>query len=238
MRAAVRKARGGPRATGRTRVPEHAVFGYVHGGTVRAEFCASLLALALQGGTLLDAVIAWESGPNISTARNMIVSKFLGEQSAAWLLMCDTDMVFAADALDRLVSGADPAERPVVGGLCWQRDPAGGDALPVMLDLGENKDGRLAFSRYASWPENACVRVGATGAGFLLMHRDALGKVEAAAGDAAAPWFRESAVGSPLSLLGEDLTFCLRCAAAGVPVHVHTGVQVGHMKAGMLGKVT
>ena len=67
----------------------------------------------------------------------------------------------------------------------------------------------------------------ATGAAFLLMHRDALETVAVAAADAAAPWFRESAIGAPLSLLGEDLTFCLRCAAAGVPVHVHTGVQVG-----------
>jgi len=219
-------------------VPEHAVFGYVHGGSVRAEFCASLLALALQGGTELDAVVAWESGPNISTARNMVVSKFLTEQSAAWLLMCDTDMMFAADALDRLIFRADAGERPVVGGLCYQRSPDGGDPLPTMLELTEGPEGRLAFTRYASWPEDACVRVGATGAAFLLMHRDALGKVAAASGDSAAPWFRESALGAPLSLLGEDLTFCLRCAAAGVPVHVHTGVQVGHLKATMLGKVT
>ena len=99
-------------------VPDHAVFGYVHGGEVRAEFAASLLAMAMEGGTHLDAVIAWESGPNISTARNMIVTKFLTEQTAPWLLMADTDMVFAADALDRLIAAADPAERPVVGGLC------------------------------------------------------------------------------------------------------------------------
>ena len=65
-----------------------------------------------------------------------------------------------------------------------------------------------------------------------------LGKVEAASGDMAAPWFRESAFGAALSLLGEDLTFCLRCAAAGIPVHVHTGVQFGHVKPVMLGKVT
>ena len=36
------------------------------------------------------------------------------------------------------------------------------------------------------------------------------------------------------ALVGEDLTFCLRCAAAGVPVHVHTGVRAGHMKTTML----
>jgi hypothetical protein len=70
------------------------------------------------------------------------------------------------------------------------------------------------------------------------MHRDALETVKAASRDVAAPWFRESPVGAPLTLMGEDMTFCLRAAAAGIPVHVHTGVQVGHMKPQMLGKVS
>jgi hypothetical protein len=47
-----------------------------------------------------------------------------------------------------------------------------------------------------------------------------------------APWFRESVTGK--ALMGEDLTFCLRCAAAGIAVHVHTGVHIGHMKTTML----
>jgi hypothetical protein len=38
--------------------------------------------------------------------------------------------------------------------------------------------------------------------------------------------------------MAAGLTFCLRAAAAGIPVHVHTGVQVGHIKPQMLGKVT
>jgi hypothetical protein len=37
---------------------------------------------------------------------------------------------------------------------------------------------------------------------------------------------------------GEDLSFCLRCAMAEIPVYVHTGVQVGHMKAVQLGQVS
>ena len=80
------------------------------------------------------------------------------------------------------------------------------------------------------------VRVTATGAAALLIHRGALEAVGRHAGDAAAPWFRESQTRT--KLVGEDLTFCLRCAAAGIPVHVHTGVQAGHMKPQMLGKVT
>jgi len=207
-----------------------AVIGYVHPGLVRAEFAASLLAVCMEGTTRVRTVVALESGPNISTPRNLIVRDFLEDGLAPWLLMCDTDMWFAADALDRLVAAADPVERPVVGGLCWSLDK--GERFPTMYELTQ-EDGRLAFVRYADWPEDACMRVSATGAAFLLMHRDALEAVAKHAGDPAAPWFRESAVG-PLALMGEDMTFCMRCAAAGIPVHVCTGVKVGHMKTQML----
>lgn len=216
---------------------DHAVIGYCHPGTVRAEFCSSLLATVMEGRTPLDSVLALQSGPNISTARNKIVSDFLRRQRAPWLLMCDTDMAWAPDALDRLIAAAHPADRPIVGGLCYAQD-GDGDPLPTMYELVE-RGGVMAFTRPSGWPEDACVRVSATGAAFLLMHRSALQAVREEARDPAAPWFRESALpGQPLALMGEDMTFCLRAGAAGIPVHVHTGVQAGHVKPVMLGKVT
>lgn len=217
-------------------MPDHAVIGYCHPGTVRAEFCASLLDTVMRGRTQVDTVLALESGPNISTARNKIVAEFLGAQRAPWLLMCDTDMVWSHDALDRLIASANASWRPLLGALCYSQE--GDSILPTMYEMTE-RAGVMAFTRPASWRENACVPVSATGAAFLLMHRSALGKIGDASGDLAAPWFRESAIpGAPLSLMGEDMTFCLRAAAAGIPVHVHTGVQAGHMKPVMLGKVT
>ena len=213
-------------------MPQDVVIGYVHPGWVRAEFCASLLGLCMEGRTRVRTVIALESSANISTPRNLIVREFLDTGLAPWLFMVDTDMVLQPDALDRLTGIASSSVIPVVGGLCYSLEA--GVKLPVMYELTEKDDGRLAFRRYESWPENKVMRVSATGAACLLMHRDALEKVAASSGDTAAPWFRESAVGAPLSLMGEDMTFCLRCAAAGIPVHVHTGVKVGHMKTTML----
>ncbi|HSZ41807.1 MAG TPA: hypothetical protein VK817_17770 [Trebonia sp.] len=212
---------------------DRCVIGYVHGGLVRAEFAASLLAVCMEGKTAVDAVIAVGSGPNISTARNMVTRSFLEERTADWLFMCDTDMWFPPDTVDRLVAAADPVERPVVGGLCFSQntDNGGGEPYSTMYELAE-RDGELCFVRYKKWPEDACVPVSATGAACLLVHRTALETVAKRTGDKAAPWFRESTAGS--ALIGEDLTFCLRCAAAGVPVHVHTGVKAGHMKTTML----
>jgi len=189
-----------------------------------------------RAATPLDAVLRYVSGPNISTPRNLVVDEFLRSYDAPWLLMVDTDMVFSADALDRLIAAADPVERPLVGALCFS--PAAGEVRPTMYEITQKESGALGFAHRMTWPEDTCVQVSATGTGFLLMHRGALEKVAAHSRDIAAPWFRETPVGSPLKLMGEDMTFCLRAGAAGIPVHVHTGVQVGHMKPEMLGKVT
>ncbi len=215
-------------------MPDRAVIGYVHGGTVRAEFLASLLALARKtGGARVDVFLAAPSGPNISEARNLVVRRFLQDCRAPWLLMCDTDMVFTPADVDRLIAAADPAVRPVLGALCYSQDGTTGEKQPTMYELvQEDGGGQVGFARYKIWPQDACMPVSATGAAFLLMHRDALEAVEKASGDRAAPWFRESVIGA--ALVGEDLTFCLRCAAAGIPVHVHTGVKAGHMKTTML----
>ena len=219
--------------TRRRLVPDRAVVGYVHGGTVRAEFCASLLGLCLEGATPVDVVLALESGPNISTARNKLCAEFLDRPgSPPWLFMCDTDMVLQPDTIDRLIAAADPSERPVVGGLCWSLD--GGIRYPTMYELTQADGGRLAFRRYATWADDTVMQVSATGAACLLIHRDALLAVEKAGNDPAAPWFRESAVGGKLALMGEDMTFCLRLGAAGIPVHVATAIKAGHMKTTML----
>ena len=211
---------------------DRVVIGYVHPGTVRAEFCASLLAVCMEGATDVTTVLAVGSGPNISTARNMVARQFL-ETDVPWLLMLDTDMWFEADLADRLLAAADPVAAPVVGGLCYSQNTENpqGEPYSTMYELTE-KDGDLAFVRYKKWPEDTLVQVAGTGAACLLVHRDVLERVEKLSGERAAPWFRESVTGS--ALIGEDLTFCLRCAAAGIPVHVHTGVKVGHMKTTML----
>lgn len=212
-------------------MPDGAVIGYIHPGTVRAEFCASLLAVCMEGATPVRSVLAVGSGPNISHARNMVCRKFLEQDTAPWLFMADTDMVFGASTVDRLIAAADPVDRPIVGALCFSQNTDGGEPFPTMYEL-TGVAGALSFIRYKRWPEDTVIRVAATGAAALLVHRDVLECVEKTAGDRAAPWFRESVSGG--ALIGEDLTFCLRAGAAGLPVHVHTGVRAGHMKPTML----
>jgi len=185
--------------------------------------------------TVVDSVIAWKSGPNISRARNLAVEKFMKEQSAPWLLMLDTDMVFAPDLLDRLIAAADPVHRPIMGGLCFFQDDQG-EAQATMYELVEKgEDGKPGFVRYTRWPDDQVFEVAATGAACLLMHRDALDRTFRYKPELAVPWFKETVFYG--RLMGEDLTFRMRARAAGVPIFVHTGIQLGHMKSTMLGKV-
>lgn len=229
-----------PRVYGTDR--DRVVIGCIHPGTVRAEFARSVLNTVVANREMVHAVMWRKSGPLIAAARNDLVTQYLADHAdaAAWLLMVDTDMVFSPTALPRLLDAADPTDCPIVGGLCYAEHEEDGQRH-TMLELLQNPDGSVAFGHYEVWPEDELFPVGGTGAAFLLVHRDAYRRIAAGWGDGCTdelfPWFRESTLAGRRRI-GEDLTFCLRAQSAGIPVHVHTGVQVGHMKTTMLGKVT
>lgn len=215
-----------------------AVIGFLHGRDVDAEFCKSLLALTHHSRDRIGTVLTVNSGANVSGPRNELAARFVLERREPWLLLVDTDMVFAPDALDRLLAAADRKARPIVGGLCFSQGNDG--PLSTMYELVPHADGAGTFARRQTWPEDALVEVSATGAAFLLVHRYVLEHIanrgwgNPRKRDPVCPWFRESTMGT--RLMGEDLTFCVRARSAGYPVFVHTGIQIGHMKSQMLGK--
>lgn len=213
------------------RAGEKVVAAFPHGHEVSARFFKCWDALRqydfdhnqriCDGGGLL----ANASGANVTNARNEIVAKFLGEHDAAWLWFWDTDMTGAPDLLDRLLASADPVERPIMGALCFSLQ-ATGDAKPTLYTMRE--DGTAGGLRELPSPDGIW-RV-MTGAGCLLIHRSALVAMGAKYGQMvpAYPWFMESYLGH--LPVGEDLTFCVRAEAMGIPVHVDTTIECGHEK--------
>jgi hypothetical protein len=212
------------------------VIGYIHPDFVRAEFMRSMLLTQKKSKTPIDAILSIKSGPLIASARNDICSMFLNEHQADWLLMVDSDMVWVPEAVDKLVQTASERSLPVLGALCFTE---------LLDDNGDNqstayelvvRNGQAQFAAYQKYPDNDVFPVAGTGAAFLLVHRDALIKIASGWGDnkdTIWPWFRESTMNG--RRVGEDLSFCLRARSAGVPVNVHTGVRVGHIKSHMLG---
>lgn len=167
--------------------------------------------------------------------RNYIVKLFLEDTDAEWLFMVDTDMGFQGDVVERLLAVADPRERPVVGALCFankqldmdQWNGVNNEIIPTMYDLGKTGDNQgISFVHHVSYPENELVQVAGTGQACILIHRSVLEKIRKKYGDA---WYDQ--VKTKYGLAGEDLSFCIRVTALGMPVYVHTGIKTNHLKA-------
>lgn len=167
----------------------------------------------------------------LGAARNQVVREFLEDTEYEWLLMVDRDMGWPPDAVHRLLSAADPAERPIVGGLCfaaWATEPDGMGGWriePVPTIYRRNETG---FGLVELYPADMVIRVDATGAAFLLIHRSVLQKIES-------DWFTPL-VKDGKTQYGEDFSFCVRAGEAGFPIHVHTGVKTTHHKEIWLGE--
>ncbi len=169
----------------------------------------------------------WSSA-NVSNSRNDLCRQFL-DYDAEWLLFIDADMMFPHDAIERLVQGADATERPILGGLCFGVNK--GVLFPTLYVFHDGPNGPTT-ARVPQFPENAIIPVAATGAAFLLIHRRVLEAFLERGFSAAFPFFQESELsGEPA---GEDITFCLRAGTLGFPVHVDTGLHIGHHKSQVL----
>lgn len=167
-------------------------------------------------------------------SRNLAVRLFLDRTDHEWLWFTDTDMGFAPDTVERLLEAADPIERPIVGALCFalmeqSYDGMGGMRFaitPTMYTMGHNTEGHATFAFYGPYPDETVVPVAGTGAACILIHRSVLEKLRQLHGDT---WFSQIA-DSKGDVIGEDLSFCARASAAGLPIHVHTGVKTTHHK--------
>ena len=208
--------------------------GWVHGGSVRAEFMQSVLVLRddPQAGALTGRYHTVNAATAVGFARSALCSDFLA-MPEQWLLMVDTDIVFTPGTVARLAAAADPDRYPVLSPLIWHLpDVTQGRPAPMIYTRAQAADGTEGFTLRRTWPADEILRVDAAGAGMLLMHRAALEAISAAEGGGPC-WFRTIAAGK--YDLGDDMSFCRRAHLAGVPLHVDTGARAGHAKTVILG---
>jgi len=194
------------------------------------------------GRHLRDRRLAIRTHPiRMVQSRNLVVRAFLDETDAEWLFWVDTDMGWRPDALERLLSAADPATAPMVGGLCFGLYPTGYDGMgglrfnvtPTLFLIAKRvKDGAPVYSPMPTYPEDTVTQVHATGSAFLLVHRTVFEKVRAEHGE---HWYDQIIDGDG-EVLGEDISFCLRAGALGVPMFVDTGTPTTHHKHVWIGE--
>src|SRR5262245_38921316 len=223
------------------------VVAYPHEESVSHSWHASLWALrdyesTREGGPRLHPntlALRCNTG-RLVQIRNYACRLFLDRAELAdteWLWMCDTDMGFQPDLLDQLLAAADPEAAPVVGALCFAMTESIRDGMhgfrfrivPTMYMLGTTTvDGTEhgSFCFYGPYPADTVVEVAGTGAACLLIHRSVLEQMRTEWGD---KWFDQIA-DSRGSVIGEDLSFCLRVRSLGKRIFVHTGAQTSHHK--------
>jgi GT2 family glycosyltransferase len=176
----------------------------------------------------------------IPEGRNQLAATLLDE-GAEWMFMVDADMGFRPDTLDRLHAVADATDRPIVGGLCFAQRETNPDGLngyrcfarPTIYDWVEHADGHRRFTGRADYPVNTLIRAGATGGACLLIHRSVFVKIQ----DEYGPTWFDRMRGTDGSLLGEDISFFVRCGALEIPLHIHTGIRTNHHKELWVGEV-
>lgn len=191
--------------------------------------------LTSRGRIMQGGYIAYRYGTDgLVEARNSAVEQFLTERDAEWLFWIDTDMGFSADTVDRLIEAADPVHRPIVGGLCFtQRETAedglGGwrtAAAPTIFDWVHEGD-KQGFAIRWDYPRDTVTQCAGTGSACILIHRSVFQRVFEKYGRA---WYDKAFNPSMKQETSEDLSFCMRAMAVGIPVHVHTGVKTSHQK--------
>lgn len=210
------------------------VIGFISPGQVATVFTNSLLDL-MREEERISGYISLVSGPGISTARCNVVRAFLDmKNKPEWLLMLDADMSFDPDICQKFIDAAHEKIRPVVGGLCFGGGRVG-VPFPTLYRIPNpaNSKGKLT-EIIEDYPDNALCKVDATGAACLFIHRDVLLQMYDKFGTMPDghrnphPWFSETAHGG--HEYGEDWTFCMRLKQMKVPLYVHTGIKLGHVK--------
>jgi len=192
------------------------------------------------------------TGPRVAEGRSQIIDTFLTDptyKNVDWLFMIDSDMTFERNALCQLLGHAYGGNRKaksrkpecyIIGGLCF----AGGRTkmYPTLYAGITRKayDGldQVVPEPVTDYPRNALVKVLATGAAFMLVHRQVLQHMAKPHPDGFStdafgqpnphPWFVEGL--SKGVQFGEDIAFCMRANSLGYATYVHTGVRTGHIK--------
>ncbi len=187
------------------------------------------------------------SGPRIASNRNELVKEWLEQSDAPWMLMVDADMVFTCGEVYQIYDAAAKFDVKIVGGLCCSVDDRGGTRSTALVEKADGA-GRVALEPFEEvrgpLPENALVEVTASGAAFLLVHREVCVKIKeyidsmpdddpTLGPSKAYPWFGEAGVGE--GSVGEDVYFCLQALGLGYKSYVATNVKIGHRKPFVFG---
>ena len=178
---------------------------------VPTSFAHSLAILKKVG----ECSLFMKSGSLIYAARNSLAMTAI-EKEADFVFWLDSDMVFPADTLARLMDTLQKHDLDMVSGLYFRRVPP---YTPVLFDrLDINEDGTCDWTEFKTIPDEL-FEVGGVGFGCVLMKTDVFFDVQSRFGNMFCP------IGSN----GEDVAFCWRARQCGFKIYCDPTVICGHV---------
>jgi hypothetical protein len=165
-------------------------------------------------------------GNQIARQRERLLGNWLSELKTDWLLWVDSDIVLTIEAFDLLWATADEATRPVVSGVYFISKESEQPLMkPLPCVFMERKDGEEKINYVHPLPRNQVIQADSSGMGFVLMHKAVAERLRKEFPDEFL--FGES---QSKAFIGEDISFFRKLKRINVPLHVHTGALVRHMK--------
>ena len=148
-------------------------------------------------------------------------------RKADWFFWVEDDVCVPKDIVRHFRANADPAKRPFIAAVAYDRNPP---FMPAVWDW--LPDGNLRQWTHEEVPQAGLHEVGAVGLTAALIHRSVFDRVEE-------PYF---AAGSPMLTFGDkknqivkgikpDGWWSIRLKQKGIPSYVHAGVLVTHLSA-------
>lgn len=181
---------------------------------VSARFAQSLATLRKVGQCTVSFLI----GSLVYDSRNKLATLAV-QMEADYILWLDSDMVFDADTLERMMAVLDDHEEiDILSGLYFRR---GKPFTPVLFSkLEANDEGSVDFEELKVVPEEL-FEIAGCGFGCVLMRTDCL--LDIAAKEKGGIWF------TPINNAGEDCAFCLRARREGYRIFCDPSIALGHM---------
>lgn len=197
-------------------------------GMVDGKFMQGVTDVLLKSGVNFKSTLR-SQGNQIARQRETVISYWFDKTDTEWLLWVDSDVVISPDTFKLLWESKDKVERPIVSGVYFTTDTPEEPLMipmPTIFDFVDNGDGGFGLKRVHPMPQNALIKIGAAGMGFVLMHRSVVERIKAAVPDA--QMFME--MGRGAKFIGEDIYFFALCDKAEIPVYAHTAATAPHMK--------
>lgn len=181
---------------------------------VAAPFAQSLAALNKEG----ECSVAFLIGSLIYESRNNL-AKMAIKQNADYVMWFDSDMIFPADTLQRMLRHMEDGKDIVTGVYYRRRAPYTPVLFKTLLKEGEKDREKGGWEGYDDFPKDRLFEIAGCGFGCVIVKKEILLDMMLNY----RTWFE------PMLGFGEDLSFCIRANELGYKIWCDPGIVCGHV---------